>query len=71
MVAQRLRKENTLVKTVIIEQSSKILMENINQSINKHFVQDKLAKLQTTIINIRDLFATIVKQAPVSKQCSN
>ena len=70
MVAQRIRKETTLVRTVIIEQSSKILMENINQTINKHFLQDKLAKLQTTIINIRDLFTTLVKQAPISKKCS-
>ena len=34
------------------------------------FVQDKLLKLQNAIMEIKNLFTTIVKQAAVCKKCS-
>lgn len=69
LVARRMNKENSYVKSIIIEKGNKILIDNIRAVLSKQFAQDKLLKLQDTITRMKESFTTIVKQAAASKNC--
>ena len=71
MVSRRMNQENLYVKTILINVANKMLKDNLDATLNKQFVQDKLVKLQQTISKIKDLFNTIaLHQAPFCKKCS-
>lgn len=70
LVNQRIQKEHTYIKLLIIKKSTQLLHETTKKYTKSYFVEEKLMALQKIILRVKDMFQTIVKQAPVSKTCS-
>lgn len=69
-VQDRIKRENTYVKMLMIQKSNQLLDETTKAYTKKHFVEEKLMGLRNIIANVKDTFKTIVQQAPASKMCS-
>lgn len=71
MVSNRMNKEDLFVRTLLIQKSNKQLIDSMRNTTDKQFTQNKLMPLQTAIGQMKDLFFTRTKQAPVCKNCQN
>lgn len=54
----------------MVKKSSQLLDETTKAYTKKYFVEEKLMSLRNLISKVRDMFKTIVQQAPASKSCS-
>lgn len=70
LVSNRVKKENGYVKILMIQKANKLADETTKAYTKKHFVEEKLMNLRNIISKVKDLFKTIVQQAPASKSCS-
>lgn len=70
LINKRIQKENTYTKLLIIKKSTQLLNETTKKYTKSYFVEEKLMALQKIIINVKDMFQTIIKQAPAAKKCS-
>jgi len=70
LIKNRISQENTYVQSLIIRKSNKLLIDVNKAYMNDSFVKKSLMSLQSRISDIKNLFKTIVKQAPTSQSCS-
>lgn len=70
IVKDRVSRENWYVKILMIQKSNQLLDETTKAYTKKHFVEEKLMGLWSIVSKVKDMFQTIVQQAPVSKTCS-
>lgn len=70
MVKERVDREQGYTKLIIVKQSSQLLNKTTEAYTQTYFVEEKLMWLWKLISNVKDLFETIVQQAPTSKSCS-
>jgi hypothetical protein len=70
MVRERVQRETQYVKLLMIEKSTQILNETTKAYTKAHFVEEKLMGLRNIITKVKDLFQTIIQQAPASKKCN-
>ncbi|MFA6256144.1 MAG: hypothetical protein WC606_03075 [Candidatus Absconditabacterales bacterium] len=70
LINDRVKRENGYVKILMIQKSNKLLDETTKAYTKKHFVEEKLMALWTLVAKVKDMFQTIVQQAPASKSCS-
>lgn len=70
LVKERVERENGYVKILMVQKSNQLFNETMQAYTKKHFVEDKLMALRTLINKVKDMFQTIVQQAPASKSCS-
>jgi len=70
MVNDRVKRENGYVKILMVQKSNQLFDESMKAYTKKHFVEEKLMGLWNLVAKVKDIFKTIVQQAPVSKSCS-
>lgn len=70
LVNKRVQRENGYVKILMVQKSNQLFNETMKAYTKKHFVEEKLMGLWTLINKVKDMFKTIVQQAPASKTCS-
>ncbi len=70
LVKKRVEKENGYVKILMVQKSNQLLNESMKAFTQKHFVEEKLIALWNLILKVRNVFQTIVLQAPTSTSCS-
>ncbi|MEI6118590.1 MAG: hypothetical protein WCP92_05190 [bacterium] len=70
MVKDRVKRENGYTRILMVEKSNQLFTETTKAYTQKHFVEEKLLALWNLITKVKDVFQTIVQQAPVSKTCS-
>ncbi|MEI7918858.1 MAG: hypothetical protein WCH65_01225 [bacterium] len=70
LVVDRVSKENSYVKLLMIKKSSQLMDEATKAYTKKYFVEEKLMALRNLIAKVKDTFKTIVQQAAASKSCS-
>lgn len=66
----RVNKETSYTKMMMIEKSNQLFDEGTKAYLRKYFVQEKLMALWNLIVKVKDMFQTIIQQAPASKTCS-
>lgn len=54
----------------MVKKSNQLLDKTTKAYTQKYFVEEKLMALWNLISQVKDLFQTIVQQAPASKTCS-
>ena len=70
LVKDRVKRENGYTRILMVEKSNQLFTETTKAYTKKHFVEEKLLALWNLITKVKDVFQTIVQQAPVSKTCS-
>ncbi|MCX6824495.1 MAG: hypothetical protein NT085_05220 [candidate division SR1 bacterium] len=70
LVKDRVKRENGYTRILMVEKSNQLFTEATKAYTKKHFVEEKLLALWNLITQVKDVFQTIVQQAPVSKTCS-
>ncbi len=70
LVEKRVKKENSYVKLLMTQKSANLFDETMKAYTKKHFVEEKLMGLWNLVAKVKDVFKTIVQQAPVAKNCS-
>ena len=70
LTKERVNREYSYVKVLMVQKSNQLLDETTKAYTKKNFVEEKLMALRNIIAGVKDMFQTIVKQAPVSKTCS-
>ena len=66
----RVDKETGYTKMLMIQKSNQLFDEGTKAYTKKYFVQEKLMALWNLIVKVKDIFQTIIQQAPASKMCS-
>ena len=69
-VADREAREVGYVKILMVQKSNQLLDETTKAYTKTYFIQEKLMALWNLIAKVKDMFQTIVQQAPASKTCS-
>lgn len=67
---ERVKRENAYVKILMAQKTTKLLENTTQAYTKKHFVEEKMMALRKLIEKVADTFKTIVKQAPVAKECN-
>lgn len=70
IVKERTKRENGYTKILMVQKSNQLLDEGIKAYTKKYYVQEKLMTLWNLITKVKDMFKTIVQQAPVGQTCS-
>ena len=70
MVQDRVRREYGYVKILMVDKSNQLFDKTSQAYTKKYFVEEKLMALWNLVAKVKDMFQTIVKQAPASKTCS-
>lgn len=70
MVKERVKRETGYIKILMVQKSNQLFTEATKAYTKKYFVEEKLMALWTLIDKVKDVFTTIVQQAPASKMCS-
>jgi len=70
VVKNRVNRENSYIRILMVQKSNQLLDQTTKAYTQKHFVEEKLMGLRSIIAKVKDMFQTIVKQAPVSRSCS-
>ncbi len=52
------------------QKTDKLIDEATKAYTKKHFVEEKLLELWDLIVKVKNMFQDMVKQAPVSQECS-
>jgi len=71
IVEKRVKREDKYVKIVMVQKTGKLLDEVTKAHTKKYFAEEKLMKLRNLIVEVKNLFQDMVKQAPVSQTCSS
>jgi len=66
----RVQSEIQYVKLLMVQKSSQMLDTTTKAYTKTYFGQEKLMGLRTLITKVKNLFQTIVKQAPAAKKCN-
>ena len=69
-VAERETREVGYIKILMVQKSNQLLDETTKAYTKTYFVQEKLMALWNLIAKVKDIFQTVVQQAPASKTCS-
>ena len=69
-VTEREAREVGYIKILMVQKSNQLLDETTKAYTNTYFVQEKLMALWNLIVKVKDIFQTVVQQAPASKTCS-
>lgn len=70
LVRERVKRETGYVKMLMVQKSNQVFTETMKAYTKKYFVEEKIMALWNLINKVKDIFKTIVQQAPVSKTCS-
>lgn len=70
IVKERMKRETGYIKILMVQKSNQLFTETTKAYTKKHFVEEKLMALRNLIDKVKDVFTTIVQQAPASKMCS-
>lgn len=70
IVQDRVKRENSYVKMIMIKKSNQLFDETTKAYTKKYFAEERITGLWTLIAKVQDAFKTIVQQAAVSKTCS-
>ena len=70
MVQDRVKRENSYVKMLMVKKSNQLFDETTQAYTKKYFVEERIAALWNLIAKVKDTFKTIVQQAAASKTCS-
>lgn len=70
IVKERVKRETGYIRVLMVQKSNQLFTETTKAYTKKHFAEEKLMALWTLIDKVKDVFTTIVKQAPASKMCS-
>lgn len=70
LVSQRVSKESSYVKVLMITKSTQLLDETMKAYTRTYFVEEKLMNLWSLVNKVKDTFKTIVQQAAASKSCT-
>jgi hypothetical protein len=70
LVKDRVKRETSYIKILMVEKSNQLFTEATKAYTKKHFVEEKLMALWNLVSKVKDVFQTIVQQAPASKKCS-
>jgi len=54
----------------MVQKSNQLMDESTKAYTKKYFIEEKLMALWNLIAKVKDIFKTIVQQAPASKTCS-
>lgn len=70
IIKDKIRREVGYTQILMVQKSNQLLDEGTKAYTKKYFVQEKLMALWNLITKVKDMFQTIVQQAPASKICS-
>ena len=69
-VTERESREEEYIKVLMVQKSNQLLDETMKAYTKTYFIQEKLMALRNLIAKVKDIFQTVVQQAPASKTCS-
>ncbi|MEI6672335.1 MAG: hypothetical protein WCL02_03015 [bacterium] len=70
IIKDKIRREVGYTQILMVQKSNQLLDEGTKAYTKKYFVQEKLMVLWNLIAKVKDMFQTIIQQAPASKTCS-
>ena len=70
LVKERVKRETGYIRILMVQKSNQLFDTTTKAYTKKYFVQEKMMALWDLIAKVKDIFQTIVQQAPVSKTCS-